>query len=87
MRCGVATRSVHRPRLPHGKNHPRPGHQRISLYNTLSPGDVVWLGTDDKPHNMKVGDVLEIEITGTGLPSQQGCGRRATITAGTNAAT
>jgi 2-keto-4-pentenoate hydratase/2-oxohepta-3-ene-1,7-dioic acid hydratase in catechol pathway len=39
----------------------------ISKYNTLSPGDVVWLGTDDKPHNMKVGDVLEIEITGIGL--------------------
>jgi 2-keto-4-pentenoate hydratase/2-oxohepta-3-ene-1,7-dioic acid hydratase in catechol pathway len=39
----------------------------ISKYNTLSPGDVVWLGTDDKPLNLKVGDVLEIEITGIGL--------------------
>ena len=39
----------------------------ISRYNTLSPGDVVWLGTDDKPHNLVVGDVLEIEITGIGL--------------------
>ena len=39
----------------------------ISKYNTLSPGDVVWLGTDDKPHNLKIGDVLEIEITGIGL--------------------
>jgi 2-keto-4-pentenoate hydratase/2-oxohepta-3-ene-1,7-dioic acid hydratase in catechol pathway len=39
----------------------------ISRYNTLSPGDVVWLGTDDKPHNLKIGDVLEIEITGIGL--------------------
>ncbi|MGH6771476.1 MAG: fumarylacetoacetate hydrolase family protein [Xanthobacteraceae bacterium] len=39
----------------------------ISKYNTLSPGDVVWLGTDDKPHNMMIGDVLEIEITGIGL--------------------
>jgi 2-keto-4-pentenoate hydratase/2-oxohepta-3-ene-1,7-dioic acid hydratase in catechol pathway len=39
----------------------------ISKYNTLSPGDVVWLGTDDRPHNLKVGDVLEIEITGIGL--------------------
>ena len=38
----------------------------ISRYNTLSPGDVVWLGTDDKPENMKPGDVLEIEITGIG---------------------
>jgi 2-keto-4-pentenoate hydratase/2-oxohepta-3-ene-1,7-dioic acid hydratase in catechol pathway len=39
----------------------------ISKYNTLSPGDVVWLGTDDKPHNLKIGDTLEIEITGIGL--------------------
>ena len=39
----------------------------ISKYNTLSPGDVVWLGTDDRPQNLKVGDVLEIEITGIGL--------------------
>lgn len=39
----------------------------ISKYNTLSPGDVVWLGTDDKPLNLKIGDVLEIEITGIGL--------------------
>ena len=39
----------------------------ISRYNTLSPGDVVWLGTDDKPHNLIVGDVVEIEITGIGL--------------------
>jgi len=43
----------------------------ISKYNTLSPGDVVWLGTDDKPENMKVGDVLEIEITGIGLLRNQ----------------
>lgn len=39
----------------------------ISRYNTLSPGDVVWLGTDDKPENMKVGDTIEIEITGIGV--------------------
>ena len=39
----------------------------ISKYNTLSPGDVIWLGTDDKPHNLKIGDVLEIELTGIGL--------------------
>ena len=43
----------------------------ISKYNTLSPGDVIWLGTDDKPHNMKAGDVLEIEITGIGLLRNQ----------------
>lgn len=39
----------------------------ISKYNTLSPGDVVWLGTDDKPLNLVIGDVIEIEITGIGL--------------------
>ena len=27
---------------------------------------MIWLGTDDKPHNLTVGDVLEIEITGVG---------------------
>ena len=43
----------------------------ISKYNTLSPGDVVWLGTDDKPHNLNIGDVLEIEITGIGLLRNQ----------------
>lgn len=43
----------------------------ISKTSTLSPGDVVWLGTDDKPHNMKPGDVLEIEITGIGLLRNQ----------------
>jgi len=39
----------------------------ISRYNTLSPGDVVWLGTDDRPENLKIGDVIEIEISGIGL--------------------
>jgi 2-keto-4-pentenoate hydratase/2-oxohepta-3-ene-1,7-dioic acid hydratase in catechol pathway len=39
----------------------------ISRYNTLSPGDVVWLGTDDRPHNLKIGDVVEIEVTRIGL--------------------
>ena len=41
--------------------------REISKYNTLFPGDVVWLGTDDKPLNMKPGDDLEIEITGIGV--------------------
>lgn len=39
----------------------------ISKYNTLWSGDVVWLGTDDKPRNMKPGDEIEIEITGIGV--------------------
>ena len=38
----------------------------ISRYNTLVPGDVIWLGTDDKPLNMMPGDDLEIEISGIG---------------------
>jgi 2-keto-4-pentenoate hydratase/2-oxohepta-3-ene-1,7-dioic acid hydratase in catechol pathway len=39
----------------------------VTEYNTLSPGDVIWLGTDDKPLNLSIDDVLEIEITGIGL--------------------
>jgi 2-keto-4-pentenoate hydratase/2-oxohepta-3-ene-1,7-dioic acid hydratase in catechol pathway len=38
----------------------------ISKYNTLSPGDVVWLGTDEVPESLHPGDLLEIEITGIG---------------------
>ncbi len=39
----------------------------ISRTNTLSPGDVVWLGTDELPQSLKPGDVIEIEITGIGV--------------------
>jgi 2-keto-4-pentenoate hydratase/2-oxohepta-3-ene-1,7-dioic acid hydratase in catechol pathway len=39
----------------------------ISRYNTLSPGDVVWLGTDEVPQSLHVGDVIEIEISGIGV--------------------
>lgn len=38
----------------------------ISQYCTLYPGDVIWMGTDGAPRNMKPGDVCEIEITGIG---------------------
>jgi 2-keto-4-pentenoate hydratase/2-oxohepta-3-ene-1,7-dioic acid hydratase in catechol pathway len=38
----------------------------ISKYNSLSPGDVVWLGTDQVPEAVKPGDMIEIEITGVG---------------------
>jgi 2-keto-4-pentenoate hydratase/2-oxohepta-3-ene-1,7-dioic acid hydratase in catechol pathway len=38
----------------------------VSRYNTLSPGDVVWLGTDEVPEAVNPGDVIEIEITGIG---------------------
>jgi 2-keto-4-pentenoate hydratase/2-oxohepta-3-ene-1,7-dioic acid hydratase in catechol pathway len=39
----------------------------ISRTNTLMPGDVVWLGTDEVPQALKPGDVIEIEITGIGV--------------------
>ncbi len=38
----------------------------ISRTNTLSPGDVVWLGTDELPQSLKAGDTIEIEISGIG---------------------
>ena len=37
----------------------------ISRTNTLSPGDVVWLGTDELPKSIGPGDTIEIEISGT----------------------
>jgi 2-keto-4-pentenoate hydratase/2-oxohepta-3-ene-1,7-dioic acid hydratase in catechol pathway len=39
---------------------------RMSKYLTLYPGDVVWMGTEGAPRNLKHGDVCEIEITGIG---------------------
>ena len=39
----------------------------ISKYNTLWPGDVVWLGTDEVPQSLNPGDVIEIEITRIGV--------------------
>lgn len=38
----------------------------ISKTITLTPGDVIWLGTDGWPRNMHPGDVVEVEITGIG---------------------
>ena len=38
----------------------------VSKYITINPGDVMWLGTDGVPQNMKPGDVCEIDITGIG---------------------
>jgi 2-keto-4-pentenoate hydratase/2-oxohepta-3-ene-1,7-dioic acid hydratase in catechol pathway len=40
---------------------------RMSQYLTLYPGDVVWMGTEGSPRNLKHGDVCEIEITGIGI--------------------
>jgi len=39
---------------------------RMSQYLTLYPGDVVWMGTEGAPANLKHGDVCEIGITGIG---------------------
>jgi 2-keto-4-pentenoate hydratase/2-oxohepta-3-ene-1,7-dioic acid hydratase in catechol pathway len=38
----------------------------VSKYCTLYPGDVVWMGTDGSPRNMKPGDLCEVDITGIG---------------------
>src|SRR5690349_20662666 len=40
---------------------------RMSQYLTLYPGDVVSMGTEGAPANLKHGDVCEIEITGIGI--------------------
>jgi 2-keto-4-pentenoate hydratase/2-oxohepta-3-ene-1,7-dioic acid hydratase in catechol pathway len=42
---------------------------RMSQYLTLYPGDVVWMGTDGWPKNLKHGDTVDIEITGIGTLS------------------
>ncbi len=41
----------------------------VSKYNTIYPGDVMWLGTDGVPENIKHGDMVSIEITGIGTLS------------------
>jgi 2-keto-4-pentenoate hydratase/2-oxohepta-3-ene-1,7-dioic acid hydratase in catechol pathway len=43
----------------------------ISRTDTLSPGDVVWLGTDELPKPIKPGDTVEIEISGIGTLSNR----------------
>ena len=42
---------------------------RMSQYLTLYPGDILWMGTDGAPENMKDGDVCDIEIDGIGTLS------------------
>jgi len=39
----------------------------VSKYCTLYPGDVIWMGTDGSPRNMKPGTVCEVEISGIGI--------------------
>jgi 2-keto-4-pentenoate hydratase/2-oxohepta-3-ene-1,7-dioic acid hydratase in catechol pathway len=38
----------------------------LSQYTTLHPGDVMWMGTDGLPTNIRAGDIVEIEISGVG---------------------
>jgi 2-keto-4-pentenoate hydratase/2-oxohepta-3-ene-1,7-dioic acid hydratase in catechol pathway len=63
----VNGRTVHT--FPTGNMLFSPGEviSAVSRYNTLSPGDVVWLGTDQLPESVGPGDVIEIEITGIGV--------------------
>jgi 2-keto-4-pentenoate hydratase/2-oxohepta-3-ene-1,7-dioic acid hydratase in catechol pathway len=39
----------------------------VSKYCTIEPGDVMWMGTDGVPENIKPGDTVEIEITDIGV--------------------
>jgi 2-keto-4-pentenoate hydratase/2-oxohepta-3-ene-1,7-dioic acid hydratase in catechol pathway len=38
----------------------------VTKYDTIYPGDVMWLGTDGVPENIKHGDTVSIEISGIG---------------------
>jgi len=40
--------------------------ERMTKYVTIHPGDVIWMGTDGVPENMRPGQTCEIEITGIG---------------------
>jgi 2-keto-4-pentenoate hydratase/2-oxohepta-3-ene-1,7-dioic acid hydratase in catechol pathway len=39
----------------------------VTKYNTIYPGDVMWLGTDGVPENIKHGDTVDIDISGIGV--------------------
>jgi 2-keto-4-pentenoate hydratase/2-oxohepta-3-ene-1,7-dioic acid hydratase in catechol pathway len=39
----------------------------VSKYCTIEPGDVMWMGTDGVPSDIKPGDMVEIEISGIGV--------------------
>jgi 2-keto-4-pentenoate hydratase/2-oxohepta-3-ene-1,7-dioic acid hydratase in catechol pathway len=41
----------------------------VTKYNTIYPGDVMWLGTDGVPENIKHGDTVEVDISGIGILS------------------
>ena len=40
---------------------------RISKYMALYPSDILWMGTDGEPENMKDGDICEIEVNDIGV--------------------
>jgi 2-keto-4-pentenoate hydratase/2-oxohepta-3-ene-1,7-dioic acid hydratase in catechol pathway len=41
----------------------------VTKYDTIYPGDVMWLGTDGVPENIKHGDTVHVDITGIGTLS------------------
>ena len=41
----------------------------MTKYLTLYPGDIVWMGTDGATQNMKIGDTVDVEISGIGTLS------------------
>jgi len=67
----VARARVHRAHRRPGTEGSNPARlatfiSRMSQYLTLYPGDVVWMGAEGVPENLKHGDTVEIEITGIG---------------------
>ena len=45
----------------------------VSKYCTIEPGDVMWMGTDGVPENIKPGDTVEIEISRHRRAAEQSC--------------
>lgn len=43
----------------------------LTEYATIKPGDIITMGTDGVPKNVKHGDIIEIEITGIGTLRNQ----------------
>jgi 2-keto-4-pentenoate hydratase/2-oxohepta-3-ene-1,7-dioic acid hydratase in catechol pathway len=38
----------------------------ITQFITMSPGDMIWMGTESPSQDMRAGDVVEVEISGIG---------------------
>lgn len=45
--------------------------EKLTQYVTIRPGDIITMGTDGVPSNVKHGDLIEIEITGLGILRNQ----------------